>query len=94
MLHQFKFENFYSFANAVEVSCVLGGQSPKNDLSCLADTGDKLSKLLAVIGANASGKTNVLKALAFLQWFVTDSFSAQHPNDNIPIEHHVFYYLH
>ncbi|WML87709.1 AAA family ATPase [Thiothrix subterranea] len=90
MLHQFKFENFYSFAETVEVSCVLNGQSPKNDLSCIADTGDRLSKLLAVIGPNASGKTNVLKALAFLQWFVADSFSAQQPNDDIPIEHHFF----
>lgn len=72
------------------MSCVLGRLSPKNDLSCFADTGDKLSKLLAVIGPNASGKTNVLKVLAFLQWFVADSFSAQHPNDDIPLELHFF----
>lgn len=72
------------------MSFSLGKQSPENDLSCIADTGDRLSKLVAVIGPNASGKTNVLKVLAFMRWFIASSFSEQHPNDEIPLEPHFF----
>jgi hypothetical protein len=32
--------------------------------------------VVALFGANASGKSNVLKALSFVAWFVRDSFSA------------------
>jgi len=33
-------------------------------------------KTVAFFGANASGKSNVLKALTFLRWFLVDSVNA------------------
>jgi uncharacterized protein len=35
---------------------------------------ERAPKVIAVYGANASGKSNVLKALSFLTWFAKDSF--------------------
>jgi uncharacterized protein len=35
---------------------------------------ERAPKVVALFGANASGKSNVLKALSFLTWFAKDSF--------------------
>ncbi|MEA1052024.1 AAA family ATPase [Lamprobacter modestohalophilus] len=48
-----------------------------------------LSKALAVMGANGSGKTNAIKVLAFLHWFIGHSFRAE-PDEPIPFEPHFF----
>lgn len=90
MLHYFKFKNFFSVAEEVEVSFRVGQQAPATDLIFAGAEGTRLSKLMAVIGANGSGKTNVLKPLAFLRWFVCDSFSSQKPDEDIPVEPHFF----
>lgn len=37
---------------------------------------ERAPKVVALFGANASGKSNALKALSFMAWFVTKSFSA------------------
>jgi hypothetical protein len=49
----------------------------------------RLSKALAVMGANGSGKTNSLKALAFAHWFMAHSFRSE-PDKPIPFEPHFF----
>lgn len=90
MLHQLKFKNFYTFADEVVVSFVLGSHSPEGNYSFVSKSGHRLNKLLAVIGPNASGKTTVLKALTFLKWFVADSFASQKPDDDIVVEGHFF----
>lgn len=90
MLHYFKFKNFFSIAEETEVSFRVGPKTPKTDLICSGAEGARLSKLMAIIGANGSGKTNVLKPLAFLRWFICDSFSSKKPDDDIPVEPHFF----
>lgn len=76
MIYSFKFKNFYSFADDATISFedVRKGTETKNNMFFDADSGERLSKVMIVIGANASGKTNVLKVLAFLKWFVAYSF--------------------
>ena len=37
---------------------------------------EKAPKVVALFGAKASGKANVLRALAFIFWFMRDSFWA------------------
>jgi uncharacterized protein len=44
---------------------------------------EQVPKVLAVFGANGSGKSTVLKAIAFISWFLKDSF--QHTG-NLPCE--------
>ncbi len=90
MLHKYRFKNFFSFAGKTEVSFVLNRQAPITDLVFESPSGTRLSKVVAAIGPNASGKTNVLKPLAFLSWFAARSFAASKPEDEIPVQAHFF----
>ena len=90
MIHKYRFKNFFSFADETEVSCVLNRQVPDSDLVFESPSGVRLSKILAAIGPNASGKTNVLKPLAFLRWFVAYSFTTSEPDEDIPVQSHFF----
>ena len=90
MLHKYRFKNFFSFAEATEVSFELNRQVPDSDLAFQSPGGARLSKVLAVIGPNASGKTNVLKPLSFLSWFIAHSFTASKPKEENPVQPHFF----
>ena len=90
MIHKYRFKNFFSFADETEVSFVLNRQVPDSDLVFESPCGVRLSKLLMAIGPNASGKTNVLKPLPFLQWFVAHSFTTRKPEDEILVQSHFF----
>ncbi|MDP5238204.1 ATP-binding protein [Uliginosibacterium sp. 31-16] len=75
MLHSLRFSNFFSFADETEVSFVLDARSNGTESSFASTATDRrLSKLLAVVGANGAGKTNLIKPLAFIGWFVSQSF--------------------
>ncbi|WOG27157.1 ATP-binding protein [Endozoicomonas sp. 8E] len=49
------------------------------------ENGSKIAGVMAVLGANGAGKSNLLKPLAFLSWFIPDSFRATGQNKGIPI---------
>lgn len=87
MLQNFTLHNFQSFREPVTLSLALSRNTPTDDRSYVTETGKKISKALAIIGANASGKTTLLKSLAFLNWFIKDSFHAK-PGDPIPLSAH------
>ena len=74
MILYYKFKNFYSFAEETLVDFRLTGKAPQNRLSHALASGQRVSKVMAVIGPNASGKTTLIKPLAFLSWFVGESF--------------------
>lgn len=78
MLHRYAFSNFQSFRERTEVSWVLDGKVPSGVWSDHAPTGERISRVMAVVGANASGKTSLLKPLLFLNWFISHSFSDPH----------------
>jgi len=59
-----------------------------DDSSFETTNGNKLNSIVTVIGNNASGKTNILKALFFLLWFAQKSYGANLIDRNIPIETH------
>jgi len=90
MLHEFSIRNFYSFADEAAVSFCVGEQVPNNTLFAETPSGQRISKVLTVIGPNASGKTNLLKGLAFLRWFMLFSFRAVDPKDKIPVDAFAF----
>lgn len=87
MLHSYAFSNFQSFRDRVEVDLTLNRKTPLTDWMAETPTGERVSKLMSVIGHNASGKTALLKPLAFLGWFVAHSFQAPH-DAAIPIWPH------
>ncbi len=90
MIHNYRFKNFFSFAEETEVSFVLNRQVPASDLVFESPGGTRLSKVLVAIGHNASGKTNALKPLPFLKWFVAHSFITSTPEDKILVQPHIF----
>lgn len=90
MLHKYQFKNFFSFAETTEVSFELSNQAPNSDLMFQSPGGTRLSKVLAIIGPNASGKTNALKPLSFLNWFIVRSFTTYKPEGNFRLQPHYF----
>jgi AAA15 family ATPase/GTPase len=62
--------NFFCFREALNVSFSLGANCPKS-----ISYGKNFTNVLGVKGANASGKTNALKALSFLAEVCCNSFS-------------------
>ncbi len=89
MLHRYRFKNFYSFRDWCDISLEQSAHVPETDRVARADTGQRLTKLLAVMGANGSGKTNVIKPLVFLDRFMLGSFQAK-PDAEIPFQPHFF----
>jgi AAA15 family ATPase/GTPase len=68
---------------------VVNEKAPKNNGYFLANSGIRLSKIEAVIGANASGKTNLLKVLPFIKWLIADSFNIN-PSAPMPVKPFMF----
>lgn len=86
MLHSFGFSNFCSFKDYTEVSFEVGPHAPENNMFVKSATGSRLTKTTVLIGANASGKTNFLKALSFLKFFLADSFRGTKEKEPIPLD--------
>ena len=87
MLHKYAFSNFQSFRERTEVSWVLDGRVPDGIWSAPAKSGERVSTVMAVIGANASGKTALLKPILFVDWFIKHSFAAE-PTARLPLAPH------
>jgi len=93
MIHSFTFKNFCSFANNTTIlfQDIRKGVETKSNMFCDTPLGDRLSKVMIVIGPNASGKTSALKALAFLSWFVRNSFvGLEGEKESIPVDNFAF----
>ena len=87
MLLNYSFSNFQSFRHRVEVDLTLTKKTALTDWMAVTSAGQSVSKLMAVIGANGSGKTGLLKPIAFLSWFIVQSFQVP-PETDIPIFPH------
>lgn len=74
MLHRYAFSNFQSFLDHTEVSLLLNGKVPPVGWEVVSPSGQRLSAIAAVVGANGSGKTSLLKPLVFMEWFIRSSF--------------------
>lgn len=88
MLHSYAFSNFQSFLNKVEVDLTLNRKTGMTDWMHEVPTGERVSKLLAVIGPNGGGKTALLKPVAFIGWFISQSFQSP-PDAPIPVTPHI-----
>ncbi len=74
MLIQFNFKNFKSFRD--EVSLDLSATKITEHESHVVDiANDKLLKVAAIYGANASGKSNVYVAFDYMTYYVAESFN-------------------
>ncbi len=88
MLYRLEVENFYSIRGPADIDLRIADNVPEyperfDELFPGAD--DRAPRVASFFGPNASGKSNVLKALAFLAWFGRESFQLQ-PNASLPYE--------
>lgn len=70
MILEYGVKNYFCFKEWTTISFRLNQQCPVN-----ISQGEEFTKILGVKGANASGKTNILKALNFLSVFCSMSFN-------------------
>lgn len=94
MLLEFSFANFLSFRDKVTISMVATALRDRK-----ADIGDatfsigeesaiSLNRCCTVFGANASGKSNVVKALSFFKWFTLNSSKDIQAGEGIPVRNY------
>lgn len=86
-IHSLTIENFQSIHEPVTVSLKQSKHAPDDHRTWTTSEGTRLTKTLAVLGANGSGKTTIIKSLAFLHWFMAYSFQLQH-DAHIPVTPH------
>ncbi len=91
MLIEFSVENFLSFKDKVTLSMEASRDRslPQNVIESAQGSKFDLLKTAAIYGANASGKSNLLKALSFMKDYVVNSFkekSEGNPTGVIPFK--------
>ena len=90
MILEFCATNYLSIKDELKLSFIATllreASTESNDLFALADTGISLVRSAVIYGANASGKSNVLKAFAFYKRFITGSFKDSQAGEAIDVE--------
>ena len=91
MVIQFTIGNFLSFKEQSTLSLVASAlkeiQVPAEDIIfSVGNAGLSLMKSAVVYGANASGKSNFIKAFEFFKWYVINSSKDIQAGERINIE--------
>lgn len=88
MLYRVEIENFYSIRERQVIDLRAAANVPE-DPERLAPawngSEERVPKVVAIFGPNASGKSNVLRALSFVAWFAGESFFLP-PGRRIPFQ--------
>lgn len=77
MIKEFQITNFYSIKDTQKISFQISKKDMLDNSSFISSKNNMLNKVITVIGNNASGKTNLLKGLAFFLWFSSISYQIQ-----------------
>jgi hypothetical protein len=80
MLYKLEIENFYSIRDRQVIDLSVAKSVPDEPgrfESIGIGLEDRVPKVIGFFGANAAGKSNVLKAISFLSWFISGGFN--HP---------------
>ena len=88
MLKSIKISNFYSFGEEQKISLEINSKNVLDDSARYHKSGSYLNTVACIIGSNASGKTNALRALSFLAWFIEEAYLLLKADKSIPIELH------
>lgn len=90
MILEFCVSNYLSIKDELKISFVATALkdvlTESNDMITVPDTGLFVLRSAVIYGANASGKSNVLKAIAFYRRFITDSFKNSQAGETIDVE--------
>ncbi|MEQ1704891.1 MAG: AAA family ATPase [Rickettsiales bacterium] len=88
MLKSMAITNFHSIGEKQELSFEIKPKEALDDSARLHESEKYINTVSCIIGANASGKTNFIKALSFISWFVKDSYESLKVERSIPLELH------
>jgi hypothetical protein len=86
MIRHFEFGNFCSYRKTAAISFAASASVDTDDSFAPSLRGDRLSLMMGVFGANASGKTNLLKGLVFLGFFLRRSYQNLGEKEAIPVD--------
>lgn len=84
MITKLEIENFYSIQDSQVLDLLAPGNAPKQTdhlVESFPDSGERVPKVVAIFGANGSGKSNILRSLTFIIWFLKYSFRIESDND-------------
>lgn len=90
MIRSLKIQNCLSFLDETQLNFLVTNKAPataKYERSAVE--GERISKILGIVGANASGKSNLLRTITFLKWLLLDSFGTK-PDQNLPMAPFMF----
>ncbi|MCK5685110.1 ATP-binding protein, partial [bacterium] len=86
MLIEMSVGNFLSFKEPVKISMIAANSVKEHKNSNIIETENyKLLKSSVLYGANASGKSNLIKAMTFMKWFVISSSKDTQTHERIPV---------
>lgn len=86
MIVYFKVRNYESIKNTLTLSFLATGISEHSDSNIIQKGRDELLKTVVLYGHNASGKSNVLDAVAFFRWMILYSATDLQSNEEIEVE--------
>ncbi|MFT5163110.1 MAG: energy-coupling factor transporter ATP-binding protein EcfA2 [Alteromonadaceae bacterium] len=84
MIKWFRVKNFHSYLDDCTVDFTVNEQVTDCAFDYPLNNSTKVAKVLGVFGADASGKSNLVKAMAFISWFISDSYKALNQGAQIP----------
>ena len=86
MLRKISIENFYSIKDKQVLDLAVPSNAPDLPIFGIEKeiSATRIPKVVSIFGANASGKTTILRILGFLHSFITLSFN-QPPTNNLPL---------
>jgi len=77
MIYRLEIENFWSVRERQVIDLTIGRKAPDEPwrLVPIYDGAmDRVPRTVAILGPNASGKSNLLRSIPFLAWFIQHSF--------------------
>ncbi len=86
MIRHLEFGNFCSYRETAAISLAASASVDTDDSFTPSLRNDRISLLMGVFGANASGKTNLLKGLVFLGFFLRHSYQSLGEKDAVPVD--------
>lgn len=87
MIKSIKISNFCSIGQTQEVCFDISSKDVLNESAIQIDQSN-INLVNCFIGANASGKTNVLKAISFLFWLSANSYTSVQEGDDFSVSPH------
>ena len=79
MLISYSISNFLSFDSAQKISMIAGTTKMKADHYVIKNN-LKILKFAEIFGANASGKSNLIKAIGFFKKIIIEGIKANYSN--------------